>query len=70
MITGIGINKAMVNKIFQLDAWTKRPGTDNEPGSGPGLLLCEEFIGKQGGKIWAESEEGEGRVFFIIISCK
>jgi PAS domain S-box-containing protein len=61
--TGIGMSPEMMNKLFRLDANISRPGTQNEPSSGLGLLLCKEFIEKQGGKIWAESEVGKGSCF-------
>jgi PAS domain S-box-containing protein len=61
--TGIGIAKEMVNNLFRLDAQTNRKGTEGEPSSGLGLLLCKEFVEKLGGKIWVESEVGKGSEF-------
>lgn len=61
--TGIGMNPEMLQKLFQLNAKINRKGTDGEPSTGLGLLLCKEFVEKQGGKIWAESEEGKGSEF-------
>ena len=61
--TGIGINADMIDKLFQLDAQTGRKGTEGEPSSGLGLIICKDFIEKHGGKIWVESEEGNGAVF-------
>ncbi len=55
--TGIGMNKTMVDDLFRIDARTNRSGTDNEPSSGLGLVLCKEFIEKHSGKIWVKSEE-------------
>jgi signal transduction histidine kinase len=63
--TGIGMNQVIVNNLFKLDAQTNRIGTEGEPSSGLGLLLCKEFIEKHSGKIWVESEEGKGSVFHL-----
>ena len=65
--TGIGINKAMIDKLFQIDANISRQGTNGEPSTGLGLILCNEFIEKHGGKIWAESKDGKGSTFYFII---
>ncbi|MGA2407256.1 MAG: PocR ligand-binding domain-containing protein [Bacteroidales bacterium] len=66
--TGIGISKELINKLFQLNEKTNRKGTEGEPSTGLGLLLCKEFIEKHGGKIWVESEVGKGSVFIFTIS--
>jgi PAS domain S-box-containing protein len=65
--TGIGMSKNMTDNLFSLDVKTNRPGTDDEPSSGLGLILCKEFIEKHRGKIWVESEEGKGSTFFFTI---
>ena len=65
--TGIGMNHEMVHDLFRLDVQTNRKGTDNEPSSGLGLLLCKDFVEKHGGKLWVESEEGKGSVFYFTI---
>jgi PAS domain S-box-containing protein len=65
--TGIGMSPAMVNNLFRMDVRTNRIGTEGEPSSGLGLLLCKESIEKLGGKIWVESEEGKGTTFYFII---
>jgi len=65
--TGIGMSKAMVDNLFRVDVKTNRLGTNNEPSSGLGLLLCREFIEKYGGKLWVESEEGKGSTFYFTI---
>jgi len=65
--SGIGMDSIMVANLFRLDTQTNRKGTEGEPSSGLGLLLCKELIEKHGGKIWAESEEGKGSAFYFTI---
>jgi signal transduction histidine kinase len=65
--TGIGINPDMLGKLFKLNEKTSRKGTDGEPSSGLGLILCWEFVELQQGKIWAESEVGKGSTFHITV---
>lgn len=60
---GIGISKEDLEQIFRIDSKTNTPGTDKEKGSGLGLILCREFIQRQGGRIWAKSEPGKGSTF-------
>jgi signal transduction histidine kinase len=64
--TGIGMNAKMLENIFQLDVKNNRKGTDDEPSSGLGLILCKEFIEKHGGKIWIESEVNKGSTFYFV----
>ena len=61
--SGIGMNADMLVKLFQIGQSTNRRGTDDEPSTGLGLLLCEEFIKKHGGTIHVKSEEGKGSEF-------
>jgi len=65
--SGIGMSQALIGNLFRIDLKTNRLGTENEPSSGLGLLLCKEFIEKQGGKIWVESEVGKGSTFTFSI---
>jgi PAS domain S-box-containing protein len=65
--TGIGIPAELQNKLFMLNEKTSRKGTEDEPSSGLGLLLCKEFIEKHEGRIWVESEEGKGSTFSLTI---
>ena len=60
---GVGISNANLEKLFRIDARVKTPGTANEKGSGLGLILCGEFVERNGGDIWAQSRLGEGAVF-------
>jgi signal transduction histidine kinase/ligand-binding sensor domain-containing protein len=65
--SGIGMTQELKNKLFLLNERTSRKGTDGEPSTGLGLLLCKEFIEKHGGKIWVESESGKGSIFKFMI---
>lgn len=65
--TGIGLNQEMLGKLFRIDEYTSRPGTDGEPSTGLGLILCKDFIERHHGKIWAESLEGMGSTFHVIL---
>ena len=60
---GIGINEEKHKILFEIISNTTTLGTANENGSGLGLVLCKEFVNKNGGTIWAESEEGKGSCF-------
>ena len=68
--TGIGIPENIGNKIFKIDVKYTREGTDQEKGTGLGLLLCREFIERHGGKIWVESKLGGGSEFKFTIPLK
>jgi signal transduction histidine kinase len=61
--TGIGMSEQTRVKIFHSTATQSTSGTEGEKGTGLGLLLCQEVIEKNGGKIWVESEQGKGTVF-------
>ncbi len=65
--SGVGISKDRIEKLFRLDETYSTPGTNNEKGTGLGLILCKEFIEKHGGKIWVESTPGEGSIFIFTI---
>jgi len=67
MDTGIGMSPQMVDDLFRLDVQTNRQGTEGEPSSGLGLILCKDFVEKHGGKIWVKSEEGKGSIFYFNI---
>lgn len=62
---GIGMDNKILENLFQIDVKSNRKGTDDEPSSGLGLILCKEFIEKHGGKIWVESEMNKGSVFHL-----
>jgi len=62
---GIGISKTDQEKLWNNSNPHSTVGTDNEKGTGLGLLLCKDFVEKHGGKIWVESKEGFGSNFKI-----
>jgi PAS domain S-box-containing protein len=66
--TGVGIANSDFEKLFRKDIKYSHPGTDHEIGTGLGLLLCQEFVEKHGGKIWVESTVGIGSTFYFSIS--
>lgn len=65
--TGIGIQKIRLEKLFSIDNSYSTPGTENEKGTGLGLILCKEFIERHNGKIWVESELGKGSSFYFSV---
>jgi signal transduction histidine kinase len=65
--SGIGMNSSMTENIFRIDVNTKRPGTNGELSTGMGLLLCQGFIEKHGGKLRISSKEGIGSEFSFSI---
>lgn len=66
--TGLGMSKKVLDKLFRLDTKHTTPGTQNEQGTGLGLILCKDFVEKNGGRIWVESEEGKGSVFSFSLT--
>lgn len=60
---GIGIKPQNLEKLFRIDENYSTRGTADEGGTGLGLILCKEFISKNGGEIWVESEFGQGSTF-------
>lgn len=60
---GVGMTNDTIKKLFKLGSNKSKPGTENEKGTGFGLLICQDFVQKHGGRIWAESESGKGSCF-------
>lgn len=65
--TGIGINSEKSSDLFNFNAIYSTNGTDGEKGTGLGLPLCKEFVERNGGKIWVESEIGKGSKFTFTL---
>ena len=60
---GIGIIPDKLTNLFDISHRQTTRGTEKESGTGLGLILCKEFVEKNGGKIWVESEVGKGSDF-------
>jgi signal transduction histidine kinase len=60
---GVGMSKEIMSKLFRIDTKHTTKGTADEKGTGLGLILCKEFIEKNGGSISVDSEIGVGSVF-------
>ncbi|MGE0089326.1 MAG: ATP-binding protein [Bacteroidales bacterium] len=65
---GIGISKENFDKLFRIDQHHTTLGTQNEKGSGLGLILCKEFIEQNGGTISVTSEPGKGSTFNFTLN--
>jgi len=65
--TGVGIPQDYISKLFSLEGSRSTRGTENEQGTGLGLLLCKEFVSLHGGKIWVESSPEKGSIFTFTI---
>lgn len=66
--SGVGIPPEQISKIFKIDEKIITKGTNNESGTGLGLVLCKEFIDKHNCKIWVESELGKGTTVFLTLN--
>jgi signal transduction histidine kinase len=64
---GVGISEEIIEKIFRIDAKHSTIGTAGEKGTGLGLVLCKEFVEKNGGRIEVTSELGKGSTFSIYL---
>jgi signal transduction histidine kinase/ligand-binding sensor domain-containing protein len=64
---GQGIKPELTDKLFRIDTNFSTTGTDGEVGTGLGLILCKEFIERNNGIIWLESEEGKGSTFYFTL---
>ncbi|MCV2484671.1 HAMP domain-containing histidine kinase [Flavobacterium sp. SH_e] len=67
---GIGVPENIKEKLFKINGKVLQKGTENELGSGLGLLLCKEFVNIHEGEIWVESKIGKGSVFKFTLPIK
>ncbi len=67
--TGIGLSKERLQQIMHSNGAISRRGTAKEKGTGLGLMICKEFIERNGGKLIVESELGKGSVFGFTVTA-
>ncbi|HLK27522.1 MAG TPA: tetratricopeptide repeat-containing sensor histidine kinase [Puia sp.] len=67
---GIGIPDKIADKVFTMSDEVRRIGTEGESSYGLGLSISKKIIEEHGGKIWFESEVGEGTVFYVELPCE
>jgi signal transduction histidine kinase len=65
--TGVGMPPEVLDNLFQIDKDISTSGTNNEKGTGLGLILCKEFIERNGGSISVKSEVDKGSEFIIAL---
>lgn len=64
---GIGIDPQRIANLFSITERNSQPGTNNEPGTGLGLIICKEFVEKHGGSIMIEQNENKGTIFSFTL---
>jgi signal transduction histidine kinase len=64
---GVGMSDDIIRKLFRLDTKHTTKGTSEEKGTGLGLILCKEFIDKNGGRIWVSSAVNKGSTFYFAL---
>ncbi|HCL57418.1 MAG TPA: hypothetical protein DHW82_10480 [Spirochaetia bacterium] len=60
---GLGMSESMVKKLFEKNSFNSTYGTEQEKGTGVGLVICKEFVNKNGGELRVESQLGKGSIF-------
>lgn len=65
--TGLGISADVIPQLFKIGFKHSKTGTAKEKGSGLGLLLCKDFVEKNGGAIYVESTKGAGSTFSFTV---
>lgn len=64
---GIGMDVDIRNNLFQINPLSRRTGTEGEKSTGLGLMICKEFVEKHGGRIWVDSQPGQGSTFSFCL---
>lgn len=64
---GVGMSEKILNRLFRAENKTATPGTNNETGTGLGLVLCKEFVQKHAGEIQVQSKERAGSTFTVTL---
>ncbi|MBN2487049.1 MAG: HAMP domain-containing histidine kinase [Bacteroidales bacterium] len=67
---GVGISKKNLENLFQIDKKIFSTGTENEPGTGLGLIVTKEFVEKNKGNIRVSSIEEKGSIFTVTLPSK
>jgi len=67
--SGIGIDEEQMRKINENNYYTTK-GTSSEAGTGLGLMLCKEFLQKNGGRLYITSKVDKGSVFSFTLPKK
>lgn len=67
--TGVGFDTRYLDDLMKPGYNRSTPGTNNEPGTGLGLMICKEMIEKNQGRLTAESKPGCGTEFTFTLPC-
>jgi PAS domain S-box-containing protein len=65
--SGVGIEKENQHKLFDATSNFSTIGTNKEKGTGIGLIICRDFVERNKGKIWVDSEPGKGSTFYFTL---
>lgn len=65
--SGVGMPSQKVETLFEVGTSSSTSGTSGKKGTGLGLIVCKEFVEKNGGAIWVESEDGKGTSFIFTL---
>jgi signal transduction histidine kinase len=67
---GVGMTEETRTRLFRIDSIQTKKGTNDEKGTGLGLILCKEFVTKNNGTITVESTLEEGTVFTFTVAAE